>query len=48
MSKIIKIATWNIGQDLKNNEINKDSYKYIKEQIKQNEIDIIYHLPYLN
>ena len=41
MSKIIKIATWNIGQDLKNNEINKDSYEYIKEQIEQNEIDII-------
>ena len=41
MSKIIKIATWNIGQDLKNNQINKDSYKYIKEQIEENEIDII-------
>ena len=41
MSKIIKIATWNIGQDLKNNEINKDSYEYIKEQIEENDIDII-------
>lgn len=41
MRKIIKIATWNIGQDLENNEINKDSYAYIKEQIEHNKIDII-------
>lgn len=41
MSKVIKVATWNVGQDLKNNEINEDSYKYIKTQIEQNEVDII-------
>ncbi len=26
MSKTIKVATWNVGQDLRNNEINEDSY----------------------
>lgn len=30
MERIIKIATWNVGQDLENKEINQNSYKYIK------------------
>lgn len=41
MERIIKIATWNVGQDLKNKEINQNSYEYIKEQIEKNNIDII-------
>ncbi len=41
MEKIIKIATWNIGQDLENKEINKNSYEYIRKQIQENNIDII-------
>lgn len=41
MEKIIKIATWNVGQDLENKEINQDSYKYIKTQIEKNNINII-------
>ena len=47
MSKIIKIATWNIGQDLKNNQINKDSYKYIKRQIQLHIGHMIKDLTYL-
>lgn len=41
MERTIKIATWNVGQDLKNKEINKNSYKYIKTQIERNNINII-------
>lgn len=41
MEKIIKIATWNVGQDLKNKEINKNSYEYIRKQIEKNNIEII-------
>ncbi len=41
MGNIIKIATWNVGQDLKNKEINQNSYEYIKTQIVKNDIDII-------
>ena len=39
MSKTIKVATWNVGQDLRNNEINEDSYKYIKEQIEKEDLN---------
>lgn len=30
MERIVRIATWNVGQDLKNKEINQNSYEYIK------------------
>lgn len=40
MKKIV-VATWNVGQDLENDEINEDSYKYIKSIIEENNIDII-------
>lgn len=44
MANTIKIATWNVGRDLENlenNEVNKNSYEYIKRQIEKNNIDII-------
>lgn len=41
MSETIKVATWNVGQDLKNNEINEDSYKYIKEQKEEDRKKIL-------
>lgn len=41
MEKIIKIATWNVGQDLENKEINENSYEYIRKQIEKNNINII-------
>lgn len=41
MERIIKIATWNVGQDLENKEINQNSYEDIKVQIERNNIDII-------
>lgn len=41
MKKVIKIATWNVGQDMECKEINLSSYEYIIQQIKENNIDII-------
>ena len=41
MERIVRIATWNVGQDLRNKEINQNSYEYIKTQIERNNIDII-------
>ena len=40
---MIKIATWNIGEDEinPNNIVNLDSYEYIKDMIIENDIDII-------
>lgn len=37
----LRIATWNVGQDLKNKQINIETYKYIKSQIVKYNIDII-------
>lgn len=41
MERMVRIATWNVGQDLENKEINQNSYEYIKAQIEKNDIDII-------
>lgn len=40
---MIKIASWNIGEDETHNGniVNLDSYEYIKQKIIENEIDII-------
>lgn len=37
----LRIATWNVGQDLENNEISYLSYERIKSEIINNNIDII-------
>lgn len=41
MGNLIKIATWNIGKDLVNKEINQNSYEHIKTQIEMTNIDIV-------
>lgn len=41
MGNVIKIATWNIGKDLVNKEINQNSYEHIKTQIEMTNIDIV-------
>ncbi|NLC48159.1 MAG: endonuclease/exonuclease/phosphatase family protein [Tenericutes bacterium] len=40
---MLKIASWNIGEDelYKDNKLTKESYKYIKTMIIENNIDII-------
>ena len=39
--KKLRIATWNVGQDLERNEITYSSYERIKSEIIKNNIDII-------
>lgn len=41
MKRKIRIATWNVGQDLENGAINNDSFEYIKAMVEQYEIDLI-------